>query len=250
MKIKCDWCGSWINDFDQVCPNCGGVNNNYNRHANGVPQTIEELKAWAKEMNLPLQDMRTFIGEDYKGAKAFGIYKDETDGTFVVYKNKEDGTRAVRYKGTDEAYAVNELYQKMKERVVVQKAHQQPKAAAPASRPTKDYTAYNKKRARSKKIEKTVLTIFCLIMAALSLVAIFTGAYSIWQIDNRPDNGYYTYEDQNYYYYHGNWYEWENDSWRYAPDESWMESDYESYYDSYSYDSGAEYDNFQDSSGA
>lgn len=82
-------------------------------------------------------------------------------------------------------------------------------------------------------------------MAALSLVAIFTGAYSIWQIDNRPDNGYYTYEDQNYYYYHGNWYEWENDSWRYAPDESWMESDYESYYDSYSYDSGAEYDNFR-----
>ncbi len=50
MKIKCDWCGSWINDFDQVCPNCGGVNNNYNRHANGVPQTIEELKAWAKEL--------------------------------------------------------------------------------------------------------------------------------------------------------------------------------------------------------
>ena len=48
MKIKCDWCGSWINDFDQVCPNCGGVNNNYNRHANGVPQTIEELKAWAE----------------------------------------------------------------------------------------------------------------------------------------------------------------------------------------------------------
>ena len=152
MKIKCDWCGSWINDFDQVCPNCGGVNNNYNRHANGVPQTIEELKAWAKEMNLPLEDMRTFIGEDYKGAKAFGIYKDETDGTFVVYKNKEDGTRAVRYKGTDEAYAVNELYQKMKERVAVQKAHQQPKAAAPASRPTKDYTAYNKKRAR--QVEK------------------------------------------------------------------------------------------------
>ena len=136
----------------------------------------------------------------------------------------------------------------MKERVAVQKAHQQPKAAAPASRPTKDYTAYNKKRARSKKIEKTVLTIFCLIMAALSLVAIFTGAYSIWQIDNRPDNGYYTYEDQNYYYYHGNWYEWENDSWRYAPDESWMESDYESYYDSYSYDSDAEYEDFEDSS--
>jgi len=88
MKIKCDWCGSWINDFDQVCPNCGGVNNNYNRHANGVPQTIEELKAWAKEMNLPLEEMRTFIGEDYKGAKAFGIYKDETDGTLSSIRTR------------------------------------------------------------------------------------------------------------------------------------------------------------------
>ena len=50
------------------------VNNNYNRHANGVPQTIEELKAWAKEMNIPLEDMRTFIGEDYKGAKSCLLY--------------------------------------------------------------------------------------------------------------------------------------------------------------------------------
>lgn len=150
MKIKCDWCGSWINDFDQVCPNCGGVNNNYNRHANGVPQTIEELKAWAKEMNLPLEEMRTFIGEDYKGAKAFGIYKDETDGTFVVYKNKEDGTRAVRYKGSDEAYAVNELYQKMKERVAVQKAHQQPKAAKPVSGPTASAQQKQSEKALSK----------------------------------------------------------------------------------------------------
>ncbi len=152
MKIKCDWCGSWINDFDQVCPNCGGVNNNYNRHANGVPQTIEELKAWAKEMNLPLEEMRTFIGEDYKGAKAFGIYKDETDGTFVVYKNKEDGTRAVRYKGSDEAYAVNELYQKMKERVAVQKAHQQPKAAKPVSGPTASAQQKQSEKALSKTL--------------------------------------------------------------------------------------------------
>ena len=87
------------------------------RQSDKVPKTIEELKAWAKAMNLPLADMRTFIGEDYRGPKAFGIYKDPDDGTFVVYKNKADGSRAVRYKGSDEAYAVNELYMKMKERV-------------------------------------------------------------------------------------------------------------------------------------
>lgn len=241
MKIKCDWCGSWINDFDQVCPNCGGVNNNFNRHANGTPQTIEELKDWAKAMNLPLQEMRTFIGEDYKGARAFGIYKDETDGTFVVYKNKEDGTRAVRYKGTDEAYAVNELYQKMKERVAVQKAHQQPKTAKPASGASES----DLKKAESS-LSKGLSKIFLIAMLAfIPLVIIVT---LIGEAGGGPDTGYYTYDDRSYYYYSGDWYEWENDSWRYAPNESWMDSDYENYYDSYSYDSGAEYEDFEDSS--
>lgn len=239
MKIKCDWCGSWINDFDQVCPNCGGVNNNYNRHANGVPQTIEELKAWAKEMNLPLEEMRTFIGEDYKGAKAFGIYKDETDGTFVVYKNKEDGTRAVRYKGTDEAYAVNELYQKMKERVAVQKAHQQPKAAKPASG---SYVSAQQRQSE-KNLSKALFSICLITIVAIIILSVVFALIG----ESGPDTGYYTYGGRSYYY-SGDWYEWENDSWKYAPYESWMDSDYESYYDSYSYDSGADYEDFEDSS--
>ena len=46
----------------------------------------------------------------------FGIYRDE-DGEFVVYKNKSDGSRAVRYKGLDEAFAVNELYEKLRSEV-------------------------------------------------------------------------------------------------------------------------------------
>ena len=239
MKIKCDWCGSWINDFDQVCPNCGGVNNNYNRHANGVPQTIEELKAWAKEMNLPLKEMRTFIGEDYKGAKAFGIYKDETDGTFVVYKNKEDGTRAVRYKGTDEAYAVNELYQKMKERVAVQKAHQQPKAAKPAS----GASVAAQQRQSEKNLSKALFPICLITIVAVIILSVVFALIG----ESGPDTGYYTYGGRSYYYYE-DWYEWENDSWQYAPYESWMDSDYESYYDSYSYDSGSDYEDFEDSS--
>lgn len=239
MKIKCDWCGSWINDFDQVCPNCGGVNNNYNRHANGVPQTIEELKAWAKEMNLPLEEMRTFIGEDYKGTKAFGIYKDETDGTFVVYKNKEDGTRAVRYKGTDEAYAVNELYQKMKERVAVQKAHQQPKAVKPA--PGASVAA--QQRQSGKNLSKALFPICLITIVAIIILSVVFALIG----ESGPDTGYYNYGDRSYYYY-GDWYEWENGSWQYAPYESWMDSDYESYYDSYSYDSGADYEDFEDSS--
>ena len=61
--------------------------------------------------------MHVHIGEDYKEPKAFGIYRDAASGHFVVYKNKADGQRAVRYEGMDEAYAVNELYQKIRSMV-------------------------------------------------------------------------------------------------------------------------------------
>ena len=46
--------------------------------------------------------MRFFIGEDFREARAFGIYK-AGENRFVVYKNKSDGSRAVRYDGPDEA---------------------------------------------------------------------------------------------------------------------------------------------------
>ena len=49
-----------------------------------------------------------FLGQDIREPRAFGIYQD-ADGLFVVYKNKANGERAVRYRGRDEAYAVNEL---------------------------------------------------------------------------------------------------------------------------------------------
>lgn len=122
MKIKCDYCGAFIEDTDEKCEFCGAVNSHLVRSATGIPKTIEELKAFAKDKNLPLQDMRFFLGEDYKGPKAFGIYYDPSSENYVVYKNKSDGTRAVRYEGKDESYAVNEIYQKMKSEMLNQRA--------------------------------------------------------------------------------------------------------------------------------
>ncbi len=75
------------------------------------PKTIEELGQYCAERGMPLEKMRFFIGRDYRQARAFGIYRD--GDRFVVYKNKADGSRAVRYQGPDEAYAVNELFQKL-----------------------------------------------------------------------------------------------------------------------------------------
>ena len=95
MRSKCEYCGSYVESTEENCPNCGAVNPNHQRNASGVPQTLEELKDFCARHNLPLEQMRFFIGEDYKKPKAFGIYQDG-DGNFVVYKNKADGSRAIR----------------------------------------------------------------------------------------------------------------------------------------------------------
>ena len=113
MQIKCDYCGNYIDDADAFCGHCGAPNDQMLRSANGIPKTIGELQEFCAQHNLPLKQMRFFIGEDYKQPRAFGIYQAD-DGDFVVYKNKADGSRAIRYEGKDEAYAVNEIYQKLK----------------------------------------------------------------------------------------------------------------------------------------
>lgn len=122
MQVKCKYCGSWIDDSAEQCPNCGAVNDQLKRFVNITPKTIEELKQWYIDRNLPDENItRFFIGKDIKEPKAFGIYKDGSN--FIVYKNKADGSRAIRYKGKDESYAVNEIFLKLKEEILNQKNH-------------------------------------------------------------------------------------------------------------------------------
>ena len=44
MRVKCDYCGNYISDTDEKCPNCMAPNAHLRRVANEVPQTIEELR--------------------------------------------------------------------------------------------------------------------------------------------------------------------------------------------------------------
>ena len=133
MQIQCDYCKNWIEDTVEKCPYCGAANGHLKRYAETTPHTIAELKEWYTARNLPPEETtRFFIGKDYKAPKAFGIYQDGKN--FVVYKNKADGSRAVRYKGPDEAYAVNELYLKLKEEILHQKARNMSKQSNNVSR--------------------------------------------------------------------------------------------------------------------
>ena len=219
MKIKCEYCDNYIDESDEKCPNCGAPNKDFKRAAIGVPTTIEELKQWYKDHNLPSSNVtRFFIGEDYKEPKAFGIYKDESTGKFIVYKNKDTGERKIRYEGKDEKYAVNELYLKLKEEIFNQKSR-------------------NHGRSRGmSKVDKIVTAVSIGFLAVMLVISFFA-----------PDRGYYNINNKEYYYVHGNWYVYTDNDWERTskPDYSGSLDDY---YDGYDYESSDNYTDIKDSS--
>ena len=59
MNIKCEYCGGFYPETEAKCPNCGA--SNARAAQAGVPKTIEELKAFCRSKNMPLERMRFFI---------------------------------------------------------------------------------------------------------------------------------------------------------------------------------------------
>ena len=191
MQIKCDYCGAMVDETAERCPNCGAPLSGANRTASEQPKTIEELKAWYTAHHLPSEEItRFFIGKNITEPKAFGIYKDG-NGDFVVYKNKANGERAVRYKGSDEKYAVNELYQRLKAEIVDQKAHN---PANQVKQPVVD--------TKQKKKKGCLIAIILFFVIGI-LAAIF---------DNSAPNGYYNYKGTQYYHQGSSWYYYDKES--------------------------------------
>ena len=198
MNVKCDYCGAMIDETLKVCPQCGAPLSGKNRTSSEQPKTIEELKVWYIAHHLPPPEItRFFIGKDIPDPKAFGIFKNGV-GDFVVYKNKSTGERVIRYKGADEAYAVNELYQRLKAEIVDQKGRQPSGPSRPAS---SAYSAPSKKKKR-----KGCLIAILIFLAFVIFAAIF---------DKTPPNGYYNYQGTQYYHQGSSWYYYDDatDDW-------------------------------------
>lgn len=181
MQIKCDYCGAYFSDVEEKCPTCGAPNNQLRRTASSIPLTIEELQQFVQEKNIPAEQIRFFIGVDYREPKAYGIYKDEMTGNFVVYKNKADGTRAVRYEGRDEAYAVNEIYQKLREEINDNNERNQTSASTNTKQPYQMNRTYaanqnDKEIQQNKKKFRILLVIVILVMALSLFLSITRGA--------------------------------------------------------------------------
>lgn len=246
MKIKCDYCGSFINDTDEKCSYCNATNEHLVRTSIEIPKTIDELKQWYTEMNLPENEVtRFFIGIDYKSPKAFGIYKDDQTNEFIVYKNKSDGTRSIRYKGKDESYAVNELYIKLKEEIINQKEEIRKNKGNNASnynysRNLSHLPPNNTKSSISHTL-KIILSLFITqilfygIVLIIGLILTFT----------TPQNGYYTYNDSYYYCQSGDWYKYTEDSWTPTTVNDELKNNFNSYKSSYS--STYDIEKFEDS---
>ena len=184
MQVKCNYCGALIDDASETCPKCGAPLSGEHRTAKEQPKTIEELKAWYVAHHLPPEEItRFFIGKNVTEPRAFGIYRDG-NGDCVVYKNKSDGERAIRYKGVDEQYAVNELYQRLKAEIADQKGHR----PANTQQPVVD---------KKKKKKKGCLIAIIIFVVLAMLTAIF---------DNSAPNGYYKYNGTQYYHQGSSWY--------------------------------------------
>ena len=208
---------------------------------NSSPKTIQELIRWYTERNLPSENVtRFFIGKDYKGAKAFGIYKDEITGNFIVYKNKADGTRSIRYEGKDEAFAVNELYKKLKDEIHNQKYNN-----------PKNYDRYNEiynpiKYANGRREGKRIklgspISFISVFMILIIFIMILIGVKT-------PKRGYYNYDNHYYYYQEGRWYQYDDYYWTYITVPQILKDNYSTYYESYDYRYSYNINKFEDSS--
>ena len=193
------------------------------------PKTIEELKAYCAAKGMPLEKMRFFIDQDYTQPKAFGIYRDGDQ--YVVYKNKADGSRAVRYHGPDEAYAVNELFQKL-----LSECHN--RGIYPEGK--QQFTEVQRKAKRKVRLYAIAfVAIIVMIVIAVSAVVL---------LEHRHDGYYRRGGDAGYYYrYGGSWY-YDDGYYDWVAVDDFPYVDYEDYYLGNDYNSSWTVDDFKGSS--
>ena len=220
-----------------------------------IPKTIEELKQWYKDMNLPHETVtRFFIGKNVTYKRAFGIYQDPETNNFVVYKNKDTGERKIRYEGPNEAHAVKELYDRLVAEIKNQKAHNVQNSKI---RNSKKFDSkkdnLQKEKWYSGKPSNPSSDDMSLLLVILAFICFFfiimpTGNTKSHIFSNTPDTGYYYYDDSIYYFLHGIWYINDgNNNWsEYDGDKSELNKNYKNYEDNND-SSNADKHTFEDS---
>lgn len=186
--IRCTFCDNLMRETDLNCPFCGTPHNPAGGSAPSAPQTMYELRKFADAVGISLERIHFHLGEDYKGRCAFGMYRDEKTGNYVVYKNKDNGKRAIRYEGPDEAYAVNELYQKLKERMTMYRNN-------PMNRHT---DLYKDPKPDLVNMGSTKTGIIIVVIVTVFIILLYMLSYSIGYIPNSGGGGSSTRYESSY----------------------------------------------------
>ena len=237
---KCPYCGGTVRSDEKYCPHCGAKNENYTEDTPRQiiqPKTIEELKEYCAERGMPLLRMRFFIGEDFKEPRAFGIFKD--GDRFVVYKNKDNGSRAIRYQGPDEAYAVNELFQKL-----LSECHN--RGIYPDGKPEGNVT----RSAASASQRKPVISWLIPFIISLAILFLLVGLPIICSSAAHKNDGYYKFNNSSatWYRYGDDWYYSDYGSTNWSIGYPYGAGNYEDYYLGDDFESDWGITDFKDSS--
>lgn len=235
----CDVCGKPLADDATTCPYCGAEQHE-NIRLTKIPETIEELQAFCAAHRMPLDAMRFFIGEDFKGARAFGIFKRE-DGVCVVYKNKADGSRAVRYEGPDEKHAVREIYEKIKSETELRRvSYGQNNSKRSAPEPPDD----------GKPLKPWEIVLGGIFFFWKPIVLVLAVLLFFYSSGKTPDRGYYSYQGDTFYYQNSGWYFYDalsNDWERVYDVPETLEENFDDYYESTTSDDRSGLPDFSDS---
>lgn len=159
------------------------------------PETLNGLIEFCRSKNIPAEKMRFFLGTDCDEPKCFGIFAGD-DGTFTVYKNKANGTRAIRYTGTDEKFAVSEIFDKMKSEIELR----DPDAA-------KRIFGSNVKKSAGRR-SKFLQSVKNIALQVVLYVSIALVAVGLSRCGTKQDNkdGYYRFDNSYYYSQKDIWY--------------------------------------------
>ena len=218
-------------------------------------KSFDELKYVFNEFNVDSEQTRFFIGELYLDEKAFVIYQDDF-GEFWVYKMKANGERAVRYRGFDEKFAVNEFYQKFLDEVRTRPEFASKLFPVDNYKEAQEYgkLSFGEKFANNftkdlKKFGSFIMSIISWPFKILSsfgpMLYIYLAIFLVLASYNKPDvykQGYYynSLNHKTYYQYHTKWYLWDELS-RY-----WYYIDYIPEFTDYNYDYSNDWYDYND----
>ena len=200
-----------------------------------IVHSVSDIKYLAEKNNMPLEQMRFFPGTDYREPRAFGVYQDTETGEWVVYKNKDTGERVERYRGFDEEFAAQELWEKMESEM----NKRIDKYNGAGSRSNAPATVRHNSPAKKKEDKISALSVAVII--GICVLAII----SHYKERKNRHNGYYRHNDSTYYFQGGDWYWFDDDILDWLPYDGVEDEDiwFDNYYYGDSYDFGNyEYD--------